>query len=189
MRRAEDRSDLSIEHVIYVHPIIYHHLCAFFAIIITHGHVPNDFKHGVIIPVIKDNRKGLGDFDNYRPITIISVFFKLFKICLYNKINGCLNVSGLQLGFVKEGGCDESLCTVSNVDNHFLKKSSDVFIVTLDASLAFDKVNMYGPMTKLIKRNVSFDVIRTLLSWYTNSKACVKLSGYYSEYISINSGV
>ena len=27
------------------------------------------------------------------------------------------------------------------------------------------------------------------MSWYTNSKACVKLSGYPSEYISINSGV
>ena len=39
-------------------------------------------------------------------ITIISVFSKLFEICLYNKLNGCLNVSDLQLGFVKEGGCD-----------------------------------------------------------------------------------
>ena len=102
-------------------------LCALFARIIKHGHVPNDFKHGVIIPVIKDNRKGPGDVDNYRPITIISVFSKLFEICLYNKINGCLNVSGLQLGFVKEGGCDKSLYTVSNVVNYFLKKSSDVF--------------------------------------------------------------
>ena len=61
-----------------------------FAIIIKHGHVPDDFKHGVIIPVIKhgviipvikDNRKGLGNVNNYRPITIISVFSKLFKIC------------------------------------------------------------------------------------------------------------
>ena len=42
----------------------YHHLCALFAIIIRHGHVPNNFKHGVIIPVIKDNRKGPEDVDN-----------------------------------------------------------------------------------------------------------------------------
>ena len=64
-----------------------------------------------------------------------------------------------------------------------------VFIVTLNASSAFDKVNIYGLMTKLIKRNVPFDVIRTLLSWYTYSIACVKLSKYYSECISIKSGV
>ena len=94
---------------------------------------------------------------------------------MYNKINGCFNVSSLQLGFVKEGGCDKSLCTVSNVVNYFLKKSSDLFIVTLDASSAIDKVNIHGLMTKLIKRNAPFDVIRTLLSLYTNSKACIKL--------------
>ena len=65
LRRAGDRNDLSIEHVIYAQPIIYHHLCALFAIIIKHEHVPDDFKHGVIIPVIKDNRKRPGDVDNY----------------------------------------------------------------------------------------------------------------------------
>ena len=73
-RRAGDRNDLSIEHVIYAHPIIYHHLCALFAIIIKHGHVPDDFKHDIIIPVIKDNRKGLGDVDNYRPRLLLYLF-------------------------------------------------------------------------------------------------------------------
>ena len=82
LRRAGERNDLLIEYVVYAHSIIYHHLRAFFAIICIHGHVPDDFKHGVIIPVIKDNRKGPGDVDNYRPIIIISVFSKLFKIYL-----------------------------------------------------------------------------------------------------------
>ena len=127
-------------------------MCALFAIIIKHGHVPDDFKHGLIISVIEDNRKGPG------------VVEKLFEIYLYNKINGSLNVSGLQLGFVKEGGCDKSLYTVSNVVNYFLKKSFNVCIVTLDDSLAFDRVNIYGLITKVIKRNVPFEVIRTLLS-------------------------
>ena len=108
---------------------------------------------------------------------------------MYNKINCYLNISALQLGFVKEGVCDKILNTISNVVNYFLKKSSDVFIVTLDASSAFDRVNIYDLMTKLIKRNVLFDVIRILLSWYAENKACVNLSGYYSKYISINSGV
>ena len=86
LRRAGDRNDLSIEHVIYAHLIIYHHLCALFAIIIKHGHVPDDFKHDVIIPVIKDNRKGLEDVDNYRPITIISVFLSYLKFACIIKL-------------------------------------------------------------------------------------------------------
>ena len=64
LRRAGDRNAFTIEHVIYAHPIIYYHLCALFAKIIKHGHVPDNFKHGIIIPVIKDNRKGPGDVNN-----------------------------------------------------------------------------------------------------------------------------
>ena len=86
LRRAGDKNDLSIEHVIYALPIIHHHLCALFALIIKHGHVPDDFKHGIIIPVIKDNRKGLGDVDNYRPINIISVFLSYLKFACIMKL-------------------------------------------------------------------------------------------------------
>ena len=84
--RAGDRNDLSIEHVIYANPIIYHHLCALFAMIMKHGHVPDDFKLGVIIPIVKDKRKGLGDVDNYRPITIISVFLSYLKFAFIIKL-------------------------------------------------------------------------------------------------------
>ena len=75
LRRAGDRNDFSIERVIYAYPIIYHHLCALFAIIIKHGHVPDNCKHGVIIRVIKDNRKGPGDVNNYRPTILLYLFF------------------------------------------------------------------------------------------------------------------
>jgi hypothetical protein len=52
-------------------------------------------------------------------------------------------VCGLQFGYVSEGGCEKSLFVLSTVVNHFLKKRSDVHVVTLDASSAFDKVNTF----------------------------------------------
>ena len=55
----------------------------------------------------------------------------------------------------------------------FLKRQSDVYIVTLDASAAFGKVNFYGLLSKLTERGISIDIMRVLLSWYTDSKACV----------------
>ena len=104
LRRAGGRNDLSIDYVIYAHPIIYHHLCGLFAIIIKHGHVPDDFKHGVIIPVIKhgviipvikhgiiipvikDNRKGLGDVDNYRLLLLYLFFLSYLKFACIIKL-------------------------------------------------------------------------------------------------------
>ena len=49
-------------------------------------YMTDDFNHGVIIPVIKDNRKGLGDVDNYRPITIISFFLSYLKFACIIKL-------------------------------------------------------------------------------------------------------
>ena len=86
-----------------------------------------------------------------------------------------LNLDGLQLGFVAEGGCGKSFFIVSNVVNYYLKRYSDVYLVTLDATAAFDRVNTCGLLTKLIDRNIPFEAIRVLLSWYTNSSACVKM--------------
>ena len=44
----------------------------------------------------------------------------------------------MQYGFEKGGGCERSISIVVNVVNYFLKRQSDVYIVTLDATAAFD---------------------------------------------------
>ena len=82
MNRANDRNDLSAEHIIYAHPIVYNHSKRLFQLTVKHGHVPKDFKIGVIVPVVKDSRKSTADVNNYRPVTIISVRSKLFEMCL-----------------------------------------------------------------------------------------------------------
>jgi hypothetical protein len=66
-----------------------------------------------------------------------------------------------------------------NVCNYFIDRNSDVFVVTLDASSAFDRINFYALLTKLIKRNVPFEVIRMLWSLYEcrPSNACLRISG------------
>ena len=186
--KAGDSNGLSVEHILFADPIIYHHLSILFALIMKHGHVPFEFKKGMI-PVTKDSRKKYNDIDNYRPITIISLLSKIFEMCIFVRINGIIKLNGLQMGFVKGGGCEKCLYVVSNVVNYFLKKLSDVYIVTLDATAAFDRVNIYGLLGKLIDKNVPYEVVRVLLSCYTNSKACVRLNGYLTDYIVINSGV
>ena len=57
--------------------------------------------------------------------------------------HGLLHLNGLQLEFVVEGGCDIILITVSYVVNYYLKRCSDVYLVTLDATAAFDRINTY----------------------------------------------
>ena len=133
-----------------------------FSLIVKHGHVPLNFKRSIIIPIIKDGKKKTTDVDNYRPITIIYVISKIFEMCIFGKINCLFDFGGLQLGFVKGGGCEKSLFIVSNVVNYFLKRCSDVYIMTLDATAAFDKVNVYGLLGKLLDRKVPFEIVSVI---------------------------
>ena len=110
-------------------------------------------------------------------------------MCIYRRIHGLLKLDGLQLEFVAEGGCDNSLFAVSNVVNYCLQRCFDVDLVTLDATTVFDRVNTFGLLTKLIDRNIPFVVVTVLLSWYTNSSAFVKMQGLLTDHITINSGV
>ena len=75
----------------------------FFSLIVKHGHVPLNFKRSIYIPIIKDGKKKTADVDNYRPITIISAFSKIFEMCIFRKINCLFDFGCLQIGFVKVG--------------------------------------------------------------------------------------
>ena len=121
---------------------------------------------GVVVLVVKDNKNSVHNVDNYRPISIISVISKLFEMCTYKTIGGYVKVGGMQYGFVEEGGCDKSIFSVQNIVNHFIKRKSSVYIVTLDSSTAFDRVNVFALLSKLIDRNVPVSIMRVLLSWY-----------------------
>ena len=110
-------------------------------------------------------------------------------MCIFRKISCLFDFGGLQLGFVKGGGCEKSLFIVSNVVNYFFKRFSYVYIMTLDATATYNKVNAYGLLGKLLDRKVPFEIVRVSSSWYTNSQACVKLDGYCIEFITFNSGV
>ena len=150
LKGTGDKNGLEVAHVINSHPITYVHLKLLFNLILKHGYVPSDLKEGMIISVLKNKMKDNRDIENYRPITIISMLSKIFEICFYKRMCCKLQTDGMQYKYVTEGRCEKCMLAVTNVTNEFLKRKSDVFIVTLDASAAFDKVNMYGLLIKLI---------------------------------------
>jgi len=48
------------------------HLCLLFNLFLKYGYVPSQFKHSVIIPLVKNKCGSLTDINNYRAITISS---------------------------------------------------------------------------------------------------------------------
>ena len=70
----------------------------------------------------------------------------------------------MQFEFEEGGGCKRRISTVVNAVNYFLKRQSDVYIVTLDSTAAFVRVSIYGLLSKLINRGIAIEIICVLHS-------------------------
>ena len=58
-----------------------------------------------------------------------------------------------------------------------MQHNSKVFATTLDASAAFERININSRLSKFMKLHVNFSIVRILLSWYTKFGAQVKWAG------------
>ena len=74
---------LYVEHLIYAVNVISNLLCLF---CIIHGYIPDSFTCSVIVSVFKDKLGDSSHCDNYRPISLVTMFSKVFKSYLSDKL-------------------------------------------------------------------------------------------------------
>jgi len=93
-----------------------------------------------------------------------------------------LNSHDLQFGFKKDIGCANAVYVVQQVVKHFTSRSSAVCISSLDASKAFDRVNLSWHILfeKLIGHNFPFCLIKVLVNWYSKLTAVVRWNCIFS---------
>ena len=78
---------------------------------------------------------------------------------------------------------------ISRVANYFVKHRSNVFIVTLDATKAFDRVHHVKLFDILIDRGFPGGIIKVLFDWYGKIFSKVKWNNCYSCLMYIRSGI
>ena len=107
---------------------------------LNHGVVPKGMMGGTIIPIPKNKLKSLNDSNNYRGITLSSILEKLFDNIILQNNKSILNTSELQFGFKTE--CSPTYCTfvLAKVIQYYKNNKTDVYVMMLDASKAFDRV-------------------------------------------------
>lgn len=107
------------------------------------GHFPSKLKIGKIIPVFKKGDKHAPD--NYRPVTLTSVFSKIFEYCFLYKLDSFLNthkVLGLnQFGFRPGKSTADAILNFLNYILQCLDGGECPVGVLCDLSRAFDCVN------------------------------------------------
>ena len=164
LNKASGIDGLMAEHIKYSHPALIVHLKLLFWLIMKFSFVPDDFGMGSIVPIIKDWHGDICSVDNYRPITISPVISKLFELFLLEKFSGYFELDDLQFGFRKGLGCSHALFLLRQTIDHFTSHGSNVYVTTLDASKAFDRVNHFKLFTILNKSKVPKVFIRIIIN-------------------------
>ena len=110
--------------------------------------------------MIKKNCKSVSDSTNYRAIALSSQLAKLVDKKILHKYSDVFTTSDM----LKEHS-STTKCTFALTEtvNYFRKNKSNVYVMLLDATKAFDKVNYMKLFYQLIDRGINPFIIRCLL--------------------------
>ena len=142
---------------------------------------PDIWKKGHNVPVHKKDSKNLSN--NYRPISLLPIFSKVFEKLIFDALYYHLHSNNLlvsnQSGFRPGDSCVYQLLSIThNIFSAFnCHPPSDVRGVFLDISKAFDKVWHEALIFKLRRCGIKGNFISLLESFLANRQQRVVLNG------------
>lgn len=164
-------------------------LTLIFNLILKSCDFPCQWKTSKICPVYKKGVKS--DITNYRPISIISNFAKVFEYLLYNIFSFHVSsvLSLVQHGFVQGRSPESNLCTITQFLSTALDDKLQVDVVYTDFSSAFDKVDHSLLLRKLERFGLSVNLVSLLDSYLVDRYLYVYVNGYTSKQFRQETGV
>ena len=157
------------------------------------GIFPYTWKKSNVIPVHKKNDKQL--INNYRPVSLLPIFGKMFERIIFNNIYRYLDEHNLlnpnQSGFRPKDSCVYQLLEIThNIFSSFdCNPTVETRAVVLDISKAFDKVWHEGLIFKFQSMGFSGNILNLMNSFLSERYQRLLLNGQSSEWASIKAGV
>ena len=155
------------------------------------GMVPSEFKTAIITPIFKSNDST--KINNYRPISVISNFTKIFEKCLKQRLQQFLNNSNVltqnQYAFTGGRGTTDAMYElVKNVINN-LDSNQNCLAVFLDLAKAFDTIPHPLLLDVLQAYGVRGVVLDVFASYLSGRRQMVKINSILSEPLEVKIGI
>ena len=153
--------------------------------------IPSQFKLSRVIPIFKKGKST--DVGNYRPVSIISIFAKLFERILYSRIdsfitsNNVININ--QFGFIKGRSTEECLLNILKIVHSKLDNKYTTIGIFCDLSRAFDTIDHEILLKKLDNIGIRGLCNKLFSNYLINRLQYVSISNLESTRATIKCGV
>jgi hypothetical protein len=157
----------------------------------NNGIVPNQLKIAKVIPVFKSGDRRL--IENYRPISLLNVFSKVFEKIVHNRLTSFLNFNNLisprPFGFRKSHSTVHPLTLFTNSVGRALNEKEHSIAIFCDLKKAFDTVDHKILLKKLSKIGVCQSALKWFDSYLSNRFQYVSIGSTASKLLRIKIGV
>ncbi|XP_050561669.1 uncharacterized protein LOC126912652 [Spodoptera frugiperda] len=188
--KSPGHDDLSIEHLKYGGVHLPRVLALLFNLCLSHGYLPDDLMHTVVVPIVKDKTGDSSDLSNYRPISLATVIAKVLDSLLDQQLGAHIHLHDAQFGFRPGLSTESAIFCLKQTVQYYTDRSTPVYACFLDLSKAFDLVCYDKLWQKLqCETDVSPSIVSLLQYWYSNQQNAVRWLGARSDVYSLECGV
>ena len=156
-----------------------------FNLILFSGKTPNEWSIGMIKPIYKQ-KGSCDDPNNYRGITILSCFGKLFTSVINNRLVECFDenttIGPEQAGFRAGHSTVDHVFTLHCIIDLFLAKKKRLYCLFIDYEKAFDRAERAFLWQKLLVYGVDGRILTAVKDMYRKAKSYVKTGNVCSDY-------
>ena len=152
---------------------------------------PQNWAIGLIVPIHK--KGGIDDPNNYRGITLLSCFAKLFtsvlneRLKLWAELTG--NSSDAQFGFKSNHSTIDAAFILKFLIDRQLLENKNLYCAFIDLRKAFDSISRLSMWYKMIKCGIDGKLFSLIQSLYANIKLRVKCFNSLSDLYTCDVGL
>ena len=190
--KSSGLDDIKNEHIKTTSHIMLPVYKKLFNIIFSKGLIPESWSYGTIKPIFK----GKGDpklAENYRPITILSCFGKLFTQIINDRLKEFSEnfnlIEDCQAGFRRNFSTADNLFIINSLVDIAKASKNKLYCCFVDFKQAFDRVWRKGLWEKLLQYNINGKCYTIIRNMYRNIKSNVAINNESSIFFQCLNGV
>ena len=180
------------EHIKYTADLMMPVYIQLFNLIFDTGLIPETWTLGNILPIYK-NKGDKNKPENYRPITLLSCFGKLFTAVINYRLNKYAEevdlIDPCQAGFRKGYSTAENIFIINSLIDLLKAQGKKLYCTFIDFKQAFDKVWRQGLWIKMLKHKINGKCYQVIQNMYDNIKSKISTYEGSTAYFPCFSGV